>query len=74
MHPELLTIKQTAEELGRSTDFIRNEINRKHLAHHRLGGRIFISRDDLTAYLKRSRVAAFGESPRKKLKPDCAAV
>jgi excisionase family DNA binding protein len=72
LYPELLSVSQTAEELGRSTDFVRDEISRKHLAHHRMGGRIFVSRDDLIDYVKRCRVAAFGERPRKK--PDCTAV
>jgi excisionase family DNA binding protein len=65
LYPELLSVIQIAQELRRSTDFVRDEINRKRLAHHRMGGRIFVSRDDLRAYLKRCRVAAFGENPQK---------
>jgi excisionase family DNA binding protein len=59
--PELLTIKQTAKEIGRCEDFVRNEVDRKRLACHRFGNRIFISRDDLTAYCKRIRTPAVGE-------------
>jgi excisionase family DNA binding protein len=65
MYPKFFSVRKVAEELGRSTDFVRNEINRKRLAHHRLGGRIYISLDDLQEYLNRSRVAAFGEKPRR---------
>jgi excisionase family DNA binding protein len=63
MPRDLLSINKAAEELGRSTDFVRNEINRKRLAHHRLGGRIYISKADLEEYLLRRRVSAFGENP-----------
>jgi excisionase family DNA binding protein len=61
LHPEFLTIKQVADELGRSTDFIRTEIKLQHLASHRMGGRIFISRRDLTHYIEKSRTPAVGE-------------
>jgi excisionase family DNA binding protein len=61
LHSELLDIKQTAEALGRCTDFVRNEIDRKKLAVHRFGNRLFVSRDDLDAYLKRIREPAIGE-------------
>ncbi len=58
---ELLTIPETAAALTVSHDFVRDEIRKKRLAHHRLGWRIFVSRADLEEYLKRTRVAAFGE-------------
>jgi excisionase family DNA binding protein len=70
---EFLSVSETAAELGRSTDFIRDEIDRRRLASHRFGNRIFVARNDLAAYLKRSRAAAFGEKPRKKIKADCTA-
>jgi excisionase family DNA binding protein len=56
-----LTIAETATELRSSTDFVRDEIRRRRLASIRLGWRYFIAREDLEAYLKRSRTAAFGE-------------
>jgi excisionase family DNA binding protein len=62
---KLFSVRETAKELGRSTDFVRDEINRKRLAHHRLGGRIFVSERDLEAYLNRNRIAALGEAPRR---------
>jgi excisionase family DNA binding protein len=62
---KLFSVREAAKELGRSTDFVRDEINRKRLAHHRLGGRIFVSERDLEAYLNRNRIAAFGETPRR---------
>jgi excisionase family DNA binding protein len=62
---KLFSVREAAKELGRSTDFVRDEINRKRLAYHRLGGRIFVCERDLEAYLNRSRIAAFGEAPRR---------
>jgi excisionase family DNA binding protein len=61
LHPELLTIKETAAELRRSTDFIRLEIERKHLGHIRMGGRLFCSRQDIAQYLERCRRPAAAE-------------
>jgi excisionase family DNA binding protein len=58
---KLLDIKQTAKELGRCTGFVRDEIDRKKLACHRFGNRLFVSRDDLDAYVKRIREPAIGE-------------
>jgi excisionase family DNA binding protein len=63
---KLLTIKEAAERIGRSTDFVRDEVSKKKIAHHRLGGRYYVSEQDLSEYLSRSRVAAFGETVRKK--------
>jgi excisionase family DNA binding protein len=63
---KLLTIKEAVEKIGRSTDFIRDEVAKKKLAHHRLGGRYYVSDEDLSEYLSRSRVAAYGETVRKK--------
>jgi excisionase family DNA binding protein len=73
LYSERFSVSKAAEELGMSTDFVRNEIHRKRLAHHRLGGRIYISRDDLQAYLARSRVAAFGENSRRARKASAEA-
>jgi excisionase family DNA binding protein len=56
-----LTIAETAKELRKSTDFVRNEISKRRLASFRLGWRYFVAREDLEAYLERSRTAAFGE-------------
>jgi excisionase family DNA binding protein len=58
---ELLTVPEAAAFLTVSGDFVRDEIRKRHLAHHRLGWRIFVSRADLEGYLKRQRTAALGE-------------
>ena len=58
---ELLTIAIVAVLLTTSEDFVRDEIRKRRLAHHRLGWRIFISRGDLEDYLQRRRTAALGE-------------
>jgi excisionase family DNA binding protein len=58
---DILTIAETATEIRSSTDFVRDEIRKRRLASHRLGWKYFITREDLDAYLKRSRVAALGE-------------
>ena len=58
---ERLTLSETAHELRCSVDFVRDEISRRKLAVYRLGWRLYVSRDDLSDYLKRSRISAFGE-------------
>jgi excisionase family DNA binding protein len=58
---ELLTIAIVAVLLTTSEDFVRDEIRKRRLAHHRLGWRIFVSRADLEEYLSRQRTPAFGE-------------
>jgi excisionase family DNA binding protein len=58
---ELLTIAIVAVSLTTSEDFVRDEIRKRRLAHHRLGWRIFVSRADLEEYLKRQRTSALGE-------------
>jgi excisionase family DNA binding protein len=58
---ELLTIAIVAVALTTSEDFVRDEIRKSRLAHHRLGWRIFVSRADLEEYLGRQRTAALGE-------------
>jgi excisionase family DNA binding protein len=63
---DLLSVKEFAEAIDRSTDFARDEINKRRIAHHRLGGRIFITEADLKDYLQRARVAAYGE---RKVRP-----
>jgi excisionase family DNA binding protein len=62
----LLTIKQTAERTERSTDFWRDEITRKRIAYHKIGGRYYIAEEDLNDYMTRARVAAYGERPVKR--------
>jgi excisionase family DNA binding protein len=63
----LMTINEVATSLGRHSDFIRDEINRKRLAYYKIGGRFFISQKDLAAYVERSRIAAFGEKATKEV-------
>ena len=58
---KFLTIPEVAEEIHSSTDFVRDEIARKHLACNRFGWRFLIARSDLAAYLQRTRIAALGE-------------
>jgi excisionase family DNA binding protein len=55
------TIKELAEELERSQDFIRDEISKRRIAFHRLGRRLYVTQSDLDAYLQRSRTPAFAE-------------
>ena len=63
---KLLTIKETAERQKWSTDFIRDEIHANRIAYHKIKGRYFLSEQDIDDYVARSRVAAFGERPRKR--------
>jgi excisionase family DNA binding protein len=63
---DLLAVNEVAEALGRSQDFIRDEIAKGKLAHHRIGGRIFVTEEDLAEYVTRSRIAAYGERPVKR--------
>jgi excisionase family DNA binding protein len=65
---DLLTVKEFAGAIGRSVDFARDEIEKKRIAHLRLGARIFITESDLEAYLARARTAALGERPHSKRK------
>jgi len=63
---QLLTVQKIAEDISRSTDFVRDEIKKRRLSHLRIGGRLYVTEDDLAAYLERSRVAAYGERPAKR--------
>jgi len=60
------TIKEVARELERSEDFVRDEITKRRIAHLKIGGRLYVTQSDLTDYLERCRVAAYGERARKK--------
>ena len=61
------TVKEVAQEIRRSDDFVYDEIDARRLAHLRIGGRIFVTQSDLDAYLERCRVAAHGERlPKRK--------
>jgi excisionase family DNA binding protein len=62
------TIRQAAEVLEMSADFVRDQMEKKRLAYHKIGGRYYIAEDDLNEYIARSRVAAFGESVHRKSK------
>jgi excisionase family DNA binding protein len=58
MNRKLMTIREAAKALGRSVFFIRDEIARKRLPHHRLGYRIYVSEANLDEYLARTHVPA----------------
>jgi excisionase family DNA binding protein len=60
------SVKQVAQNLERSQDFIRDEISKRRIAHLRIGGRLYVTESDLHAYIQRCRVAAYGESVQKK--------
>ena len=62
---QLLSVIQTAEQLNRTRWFIYDEIKKRHLPYHQIGGRICISQADLDAYVARSRVSALGEKKSK---------
>jgi hypothetical protein len=68
----LLTVRKVAEELDRCSDFVRDEMSKKRLAYHKIGGRYYIATEDLADYVNRSRVAAFGERRAKKSKDGAA--
>ena len=70
---DALTIRESAQEIKKSSDFIRDEISKGHIAVHRLGGRIMITREDLSAYLSRCRVAAYAERTKASAKTKRAA-
>jgi len=65
---KLFTIKETAERTKWSTDFIRDEIHGGRLAFHKIGGRYYLSEQDVEDYVARCRVAASGERPHSKRK------
>jgi excisionase family DNA binding protein len=56
-----LTVPEVAAVVRRPAQFIYDEITRKRIAVHRIGGRIFISERDLDHYIERSRQPALGE-------------
>jgi excisionase family DNA binding protein len=58
----LFTLREAAEELRSSTDFLRTQIREGALAFHRVGGRIRIARIDLDAFLACRRTPAAGEN------------
>jgi len=58
---ELLSVAQAAKELGRHRWFVYNEIAKRRIPFHRLGGLLFIHKRDLRNYVARSRIAALGE-------------
>jgi excisionase family DNA binding protein len=58
----LLTLREAAEEIRSSTDFLRTQIREGALAFHRVGGRIRIARIDLDAFLARRRTPAASET------------
>jgi excisionase family DNA binding protein len=62
---QLLSVAKAAELLGRKRWFIYDEINRKRIAYHRIGGQICISQRDLDDYVARARIAALGEKKTK---------
>jgi hypothetical protein len=62
---KLLDIRKVAERMERCKDFVREQMRLKRLAYHKIGGRYYVSEEDLADYLARSRVAAFGERKTK---------
>jgi excisionase family DNA binding protein len=61
-----LTVQKAAERLEMSSDFVRDQMEKKRIAYFKIGGRYFIAEDDLEEFIRRSRVAAFGERPLKR--------
>jgi len=66
---QMLSVAEAAKELNRNRWFVYDEINRKRIAHYRIGGKIAVSQRDLDDYVARSRVAALGEK-KIKVKPE----
>jgi excisionase family DNA binding protein len=57
----VLTINEVAAQLRSSHFFVRDEINKRHLAHLRFGRRFYVRQADVDAYMQRVRRAALGE-------------
>lgn len=53
----LLTVKETAERIGRSPDAVRLLINRKRMPAIKAGGRIHVKEADLERWVEQHRVA-----------------
>jgi excisionase family DNA binding protein len=58
MKTQLLTLDQVAQELRRSTSWVRLEIKANRLAYIKTGGRYWVRYDDLVDYLEQRRVPA----------------
>lgn len=54
----MLTVKQTAEQLGVSRSKVYQLASRRELAHYRVGGKLLFADDDVAAYLRAKRVEA----------------
>jgi hypothetical protein len=65
VNSKISSLRQTAQEMGRSIYFLREEIAKKRIAHRRLGNRIFFAEEDITEYLARCRVPANAEDSKK---------
>ena len=56
-----LSVKEAAAQLNREQDFVYRELARRSLAHHKIGGRLFISQRDLDDYVASRRVRPLNE-------------
>jgi hypothetical protein len=65
LNSKISSLRQAAQEMGRSIYFLREEIARKRISHRRLGNRIFFAEEDITEYLARCRVPANSEDAKK---------
>jgi excisionase family DNA binding protein len=52
----LLTVEETATELGTPVRFVRRLIQERRIRFHKIGKYVRISRDDLTAFVAAGRV------------------
>lgn len=60
MANSLLSIPKAAERLGVAPITIRRLVSARKVSHHRIGGRIMFSEEDIAAFLAATRVEAVG--------------
>jgi excisionase family DNA binding protein len=67
-----LTRQEVARRLERSFDFVRNEIRRGRMAHHKFGSKVFVHISDFADYVARSRTPSAAEKEAKKRRMEAA--
>lgn len=55
-HLELLTVKEVASYLRKSSEAIRNLVYRKKLVAYRIGGRLLFKKEEIDRWILRNRV------------------
>jgi excisionase family DNA binding protein len=61
-----LSIAEASAQLQRHPQFLYEQVAARRIAHHRVGGRIFITQGDLDSFIAASRKPALRERKTKK--------